>query len=204
MIIALPRTKPIHQHSSLHLHRLALVLGYVRLYISQTWTHHACPHVCTPRNKTGTNESSSGIPTVCVREIPKGLFLFHRFAFMALSCLLSQVCRNLRARHKSKNLVRLASWFRLFDIQPGVFSTVGFARQIRGTYARAGGVNPAERGLSHGSPSPTIPVFLPSQRDCGNSYRRCLLLGKPEQNNYCHHVFHPIFIVAIIFISVRG
>lgn len=76
-------------------------------------------------NKKKKNESDLGTPTVCVWEVPKGLFLFHRFSFMTLSCLLSQVCRNLRARHKSKNLVLFASWFRLFEIQPSIFSTPG-------------------------------------------------------------------------------
>lgn len=73
-------------------------------------------HVSTTRLETWKNESDFGTPAACVWEVPKGLFLFHRFSFMTLSCLLSQVCRNLRARHKSKNLVLFASWFRLFEI----------------------------------------------------------------------------------------
>lgn len=105
---------------------------------------------------------------------------------MALSCLLRQVCRNLRARHKSKNLVLLAGWLGLFDVQPGV----GLCWAV--------GVS----GRTGVSPRSGVPQHRP--RGLGNSCGLCLLLGKREQNNYCHRGFHPYFIVAIIFISVRG
>lgn len=68
-------------------------------------------------------------------------------------------------------------------------------------------------GCQHcGSCSWVCPVGLPAParggsgccRDSANSCRLCLLQGKLEQNNYYHCVFHPYFIVAIIFISVRG
>lgn len=93
---------------------------------NQTPASHTCSDTQACRGsttlfETWKNGSDFGTPAVCVWEVPKGLFLFRRFSFMTLSCLLSQVCRNLRARHKSKNLVLFASWFRLFEIQPSIY-----------------------------------------------------------------------------------
>lgn len=70
----------------------------------------ACPEsqTCdgsTTPFETWKNKRDFGAPAVCVWEVPKDLFLFRSFSFTTLSCLLSQGCRNVRARHKSKNLV---------------------------------------------------------------------------------------------------
>lgn len=160
------------------------MLGNVRLYINQMWLHCACLNTHTPWKTPRTNASTSGVPAVCTGDLPKGLFLFHRFAFTApLSAQAAlQECQN-----QTKARAPLPATVPVFGSPPQGASTVAPAP---GSAPRVWQCPPGEA--------------VAGCRDSANSCRLCLLQGKLEQNNYYHCVFHPYFIVAIIFISVRG
>lgn len=145
----------------------------------------------TPWKTPRTNENIFGVPAACTGELPKGLFLFHRFAFTAPSSAQAGL-QDFQNQTKARALLLAAV-------------------RVRGSASQCIPAHPSSSCPGHparGS-APRRCRCLPGEaaagcRDSANSCWLCLLQGKLEQNNYYHCVFHPYFIVAIIFISVRG